>query len=247
MARIAEIVKRLKAEAEAQFTVDGVIIDPNQLIVESIEDSEISTPNLRPINTGTGPTVNNSTRDRIVNRDSTDSPARQTDNPSQGFATGANKETTKRGRAREKDLVRERDEKRRQERRERNRDHSVCSASPDSADERFVNEDARTRLRKATRDLRRDLREITVNGKEVKCFDRREIPITSLLATVKRLFTQYNDDIDSNAFLLELGFALFNQLDMVWINKFIKEHPDSEWTEIEQGFIQAFRSPDHWF
>jgi hypothetical protein len=155
--------------------------------------------------------------------------------------TNRRMELTKRERAQ---MIRDRDETRRRERRERNRDRSVYSASPDTEDERYLHEDSKARVRRASRDLRKDFSCLVINGVEIKTFNHQNVFITAFLATIKRLFEQYSEDLTPHEFLQELAIKLFSSLDQVWINIFMSQHPEPIWPEIERAFIEAFRSPD---
>jgi hypothetical protein len=157
------------------------------------------------------------------------------------FETNRRMEMSKRERA---PMICERDETRRRERRDRNRDRSVYSESPDTEDEQYLHEDSKARVRRASRDLRKDFSCLIVNGVKIKTFNRQTVPITAFLASIKSLFEQYSEDLTPHEFLQELAIKLFNNLDQVWINIFISQHPEPFWPEIERAFIEAFTSPD---
>jgi hypothetical protein len=252
---VYERVKRLKTETETRFIVDGEELDPTSLVDKlpeeedsiSIKDEYSQQGGARAVDESTTRTgrVAVTPQQAPTTLPTFDRPGSSSTNATGDVETNPGHvgyiHMTRRERAL---FVKERDEKRRQERRERNADRSVYSQSPDTDEERRTHLDANTISRNAARELRKELSHLVVNGVEIKTFDRDKVPITTLLLSIKHLFEGYSEDMSSKKFLQEISVRLFSQLDQVWITHFLDTHEDPSWEEIEREFIQFFRATD---
>ena len=250
---VAEKVKRLKAETETQFIVDGEELDPTSL-VDKIPDDDYFVKDENSQQGGSRAVDGSTTRTERVAPSPQQTPTTlpPIDRPGSSSTNATGDIETTPGhvgyahmtRREKRRFLEERDEKRRQERRDRNAERSVYSQSPDSEEERRNHLDANTISRNAAKELRKELSHLVVNGVEVKTFDRDKVPITALLVLIKPLFESYSEDMDPKKFIQEISVRLFSQLDQVWITHFLESHEDPSWEDIEREFISAFKATD---